>query len=80
MLSALIFKLSALIGGDERILGSGDFVARVLEKTNELEERRINKPSLEELLRKVSADMGIKLNELMSVSRRNQISMARAIV
>jgi len=80
LLSALIFKLSALIGGDERILGSGDFVARVLEKTNELEERRINKPSLEELLRKVSADMGIKLNELMSVSRRNQISMARAIV
>ena len=74
-------ELSALIRGDERILGSGDFVAQVLEEANELEERRIkNKISLEELLQKVSADMEIELKELMSPSRRTKISMARAIV
>jgi hypothetical protein len=67
--------------GDARILGSGDFVAQVLEEANELEERRIkNKISLEELLQKVSADMEIELKELMSPSRRTKISMARAIV
>ena len=66
---------------DERVLGSGDFVAQVLEEGNELEERRIkNKISLEELLQKVSADMEIELKELMSPSRRTKISMARAIV
>ena len=66
---------------DERVLGSGDFVAQVLEEANELEERRIkNKISLEELLQKVSADMEIELKELMSPSRRTKISMARAIV
>ena len=66
---------------DQRILGSGDFVAQVLEEANELEERRIkNKISLEELLQKVSADMEIELKELMSPSRRTKISMARAIV
>ncbi len=66
---------------DERVLGSGDFVAQVLEEANELEERRIkNKISLEELLQKVSADMEIELKELMSPSRRTKISMARAVV
>jgi len=41
-------------------------VAQVLEKANELEERRIkNKISLEELLQKVSAYMEIELKELM---------------
>ena len=42
---------------DERVLGSGDFVAQVLEEANELEERRIkNKISLEELLQKVQTE------------------------
>ena len=66
--------------GDERILGSGDFVGQVMEKADELEERRIDKPVIEELLQKVSVNMEIELKELLSSSRKLKVSRARAVL
>jgi len=66
--------------GDERILGSGDFVSAILQDANELEQRSTNKLSLKELLQKVSANMEMDLKGLMSASRKTDVSMARAIV
>ena len=82
-------KKAALLGrkkedrelSDERILGSGDFVAEVLEEANELEERRIkNKISLDELVNRVSKDIGIEFKELISFKRDRKVSYGRAII
>ena len=51
-----------------------------MQDANELEQRSTNKLSLKELLQKVSANMEMDLKELMSASRRTDVSMARAIV
>ena len=55
-------------------------VSAILQDANELEQRSTNKLSLKELLQKVSANMEMDLKELMSASRRTDVSMARAIV
>ena len=66
---------------DQRVLGSGDFVAGVLKEANELEERRVrNKISLDELIERVAKDSKIDTKELLSSKRNQKISNARAII
>ncbi len=66
---------------DERILGSGDFVAKALEEANELEDRRITSQiSLREFISIVSEHMDIKKDDLLSSSRKRLIGKARAII
>ncbi|MBW1940151.1 MAG: transposase [Deltaproteobacteria bacterium] len=66
---------------DQRILGSGDFVAGVLKEANELEERRVkNRISLNELIERVAKDFKIDIKELVSSKRNQKISHARAII
>lgn len=66
---------------DERILGSGDFVAKALEEADELGDRRIRtKISLRELISLVSKHMDIEKDELLSSSRKRLIGEARAII
>ena len=58
--------------GDERILGNGGFVGRVLEEADELEERRVQyKISIHELIERVTEDIVIDIRDLMS-SKRGQ--------
>ncbi len=62
--------------GDERILGSGDFVGRVLEEAEEFEEGRVRyKISIYELIKRVSEYIGIDIKDLMSSKRgrKNQL-------
>lgn len=67
--------------GDERILGSGDFVIQALDKANELFERSVNTPiSLGELIRRVTKDRKIDLEDLLSSKRTQEISNTRAII
>ena len=66
---------------DERILGSRDFVERVLKKSGELFERRgRNKIELRDLTEKICNKFKLKEKELLSPSRRRDISMARAVL
>ena len=66
---------------DERILGSGDFVASVIRDKNELEEKRLEKKiQLDELIRLVSDFVGIEESEVFSKSRRRIIGKARALI
>ena len=67
--------------GDQRILGSGDFVANALKRANELHERSIkSRISLNELIKRVSTDRNIDLKELISSKRKKDISNTRAII
>ena len=66
---------------DERILGSGDFVAFVIQDKNELEEKRLEKKiPLDELIRLVSDFLGIEKREVFSRSRKRIIGKARALI
>ena len=67
--------------GDERILGSGDFVDNVLNEANELECRKQGyKVDLGELVKRVSRDTGIEIQDLLSSKRERRISHVRGIV
>ena len=66
---------------DERILGSGDFVAFVIQDKNELEEKRLDKKiPLGALIRLVSDFLGIEKSEVFSRSRKRIIGKARALI
>jgi hypothetical protein len=69
------------IKGDERILGSSDFVERVLEKADEqLEQKyrlRINAVSLQTLIEKVAQYFKINAENLKSASKEHRITKAR---
>jgi len=66
---------------DERILGTGDFVDNVLKEANELEGRKQGyKVDLGELVKGVSRDTGIEIQDLLSSKRERRISHARGIV
>ena len=67
--------------GDERILGSGDFVVQALKEAGELHKRTI-KPriSLDELIKRVSKDREIATKNLISSKRKKDISNTRAII
>ena len=63
---------------DERILGSGDFVAKVLEKTNEVNQKRMVKCSLQVLCQKIISAFGIKEEELRSSVKKRVVTDAKA--
>ena len=66
---------------DDRILGSGDFVAFVIQDKNELEEKRLEKKiPLDALIRLVSDFLGIEKSEVFSRSRKRIIGKARALI
>jgi len=67
--------------GDERILGSGDFVNEALKKAGDLlEKRKKPKASIPELIDKVASYLDIKTESILSSSRRREVSRARAII
>ncbi|MEA3416610.1 MAG: transposase [Thermodesulfobacteriota bacterium] len=67
--------------GDERILGSGDFVNEVLGKSAEEFERSARRrPSLQELMNTVGKLMGVAIEDLRSSSRKRSVVQARAVV
>ena len=67
--------------GDERILGSGDFVANVMKDANEvLDQREKFDISLVELISKVCAKFGITVKDLVSKNQKRQLSQARGVV
>lgn len=69
------------IKGDERILGSSDFVEEVLQKANEeLEQRtrlQATGPDLEQLIDKVAKHYQIDIEELKTASKARAVSSAR---
>ena len=66
---------------DERILGSGDFVERVLSDLDQFDKNKIDrKISLSELLERISVFLGIEKEELLSGNRKQRISHARYLV
>jgi putative transposase len=67
--------------GDDRILGSGDFVLHALNRADELFEGSVKNPiSLDELIRKVTQDRNIDLKDLLSYKRTREITDTRAII
>ena len=67
--------------GDERVLGSGDFVMNVIKEANELlDERAEFNLTLDELVSRVCSRFGIMFDELISKNRRRRLSQARAAV
>ncbi len=67
--------------GDERILGSGDFVANVMKDANEvLEQRAKFDISLEVLISRVCSKFEVTLDELVSKRRKRELSRARAVL
>lgn len=67
--------------GDERILGSGDFVIHALNRANEPFEKSDKNPiSLDELIKRVTKDRKIDLKDLLSSKRTQEISNTRAII
>lgn len=70
--------------GDERILGSSEFVERVIDKANEEYERKtlilMKGPDLDDLIDSVADYCGIDKGILRSASKRRDVSRARSIV
>jgi len=67
--------------GDERILGSGDFVSEALNKAGEAFERLSSqRPSLEEVIDIVAKSMKISSNDIKSSSRKRKLAHARSLV
>jgi REP element-mobilizing transposase RayT len=72
------------IKGDERILGSSDFVERVLEAAEEnFEERMLIRPrgpNLNDLIKMVAEHFHIDSEDIMTTSKERKISGARAVL
>ena len=67
--------------GDERILGSGTFVEKILGESNEIYEMRVrNRISLDELILKVATDVDVDMQMLKSSKRNRKVSHARAVI
>jgi putative transposase len=67
--------------GDERILGSGDFVTKTLEQTEvRFEKKYLPKRPIEELLEIVAYHLNLNPGSIISASRKREISEARALV
>jgi len=66
---------------DQRILGSGDFVGAVLQKSERLLEKKYKpKRPIEELIEVVAGRSGLKPELICSGSRQKKIAEARALV
>jgi len=67
--------------GDARILGSGDFVLRIIKKGNDsIDDKAMRSVSLEDLISKVCSKFKITLDELVSKRRKRELSRARAVL
>ncbi len=67
--------------GDERILGSGDFVSGIMKKANELMDDKAEfSISLQDLVSKVCSRFEITFDELASRRRKRNFSQARAVL
>ena len=67
--------------GDERILGSGDFVSGIMKKANELMDDRVKfSISLQDLVSKACSRFEITFDELASRRRKRNLSQARAVL
>lgn len=67
--------------GDERILGSGDFVNEILMKAGEKWEKgKEKRMPLAQLIEKVASHLDLKEESIFSTSRRQEISEARSII
>ncbi len=67
--------------GDERILGSGDFVSEALNKAGEAFERLSSqRATLEEVIDIVAKSMKISSNDIKSSSRKRTLAHARSLV
>jgi putative transposase len=70
--------------GDERILGSSDFVESILKNANEAYEKRTRSRArglhLENIIDAASEYFEIKRDEIRSPSRRRKIARARAVI
>jgi len=64
--------------GDERILGSGDFVTTVLRNSREPEPRGLKRVPLEVLSQKVASHFNIKEEDLRSPVKKKAVSEAKA--
>jgi REP element-mobilizing transposase RayT/DNA-binding CsgD family transcriptional regulator len=72
------------IKGDERILGSSDFVERVLKEANEQFEQRLqldaSSPGLDKLIGKVAGTFELPVGDLKTSSKHRRIVQARAVL
>jgi hypothetical protein len=72
------------VKGDERILGSSDFVEEVLKRANEeLEKRTLLQakgPDLDQLIKKVAKYYRIDVDELKTASKARTVSLARSVL
>ncbi len=67
--------------GDERILGSGNFVEEILGQSDEIYEIRMrNRISVDELIRKVATNIDVDMDDLKSSKRNRKVSYARAVI
>jgi len=67
--------------GDERIVGSGDFVSNVLKKLDEFdEERKGYSLTLDELIDRIARRFNIDKAHITSNMRQRNISMARCLI
>jgi putative transposase len=67
--------------GDERILGSGAFVEEILKESDEAYEiANRGRISVDELIRKVVANVDLDLADLTSPKRNRKVSNARAVI
>jgi hypothetical protein len=65
---------------DPRILGSGNFVRKVLRKLQRLEEREVLRLTLEDLTERVATWSSLSTKDLISGSKRTEIARARAVL
>jgi len=67
---------------DERILGSGDFVMKILQETEDKLKKQFSADERREKMKKVIAEIckkeGVNIQELESGSRRSRVSEARS--
>ncbi|MBU0989007.1 MAG: hypothetical protein KJ823_02360 [Proteobacteria bacterium] len=67
--------------GDERILGSGDFVSRTLHESNKVFEKpNLQRPTIKAIIDEVISHFRISPVALFSASRNGQVSKARAVI
>jgi putative transposase len=67
--------------GDERILGSGDFVNQILQEAGERWEKgKRRKIKLPQLINKVSSCLDLNPEAVLSTSRRRKVSEARSLI
>ena len=67
--------------GDARILGSGDFVSKIINDVNEsVDAKALRRVSLDDLVSRVCSSYEVTLDELVSKRRKREISRARAVL